>query len=73
MSLQQCRTQQPVRVREVDLDDPLRAAELGLRPGTVVRVTQRGAFGGVVLAVGGARVAVDARTARHITVEPVEV
>lgn len=56
----------------VDLPDPLRVAEMGIRPGAVVRVTQKSAFGGIVIAVGGARVAIDGGTSRRVTVSPLE-
>lgn len=63
-------TGRSVRVVRVDLDDGPRGRlrELGLRPGGDVRVTHRGAFGGLVLAVGADRFAVDARTASSIRV-----
>ncbi|AOZ73539.1 ferrous iron transport protein A [Boudabousia tangfeifanii] len=50
----------------------LRLQELGLRPGVEFTVTNRSAFGGVVLNVKGARVALDARSARQITAELTE-
>ena len=46
----------------------LRVREMGLRAGQRVRVAQRGGFGGCVLAVGGARLAIDRATARRIDV-----
>ncbi len=46
-----------------------RLAELGLRPGTDVAVMRRTAGGGRLLAVGHARMAVDAGTLRSLTVE----
>jgi ferrous iron transport protein A len=49
-----------------------RAAELGLRPGSLVRVTHRAGAGGRVVALGADRVALDARTAAAVEVEPVE-
>ncbi|MDM8083524.1 ferrous iron transport protein A [Cellulomonas cellasea] len=69
--------QSPVdaRARVVDLDTEqsmrLRMNELGLRVGAVVRVTQRAAFGGRVVAIGAQRFAVDGQTAARIHVEPV--
>lgn len=45
--------------------------EIGLRRGTVVRVTHRGVSGSVVIAVGGARIALDGGTARTVDVEAV--
>lgn len=47
----------------------LRVQELGLRTGAQFTVTNRAAFGGMVLNIGGARIAVDARSSRHIDVE----
>ncbi len=60
------------RVVAVDLDEGarVRLRELGLRPGGDVRVTHRAAFGGLVVAVGADRFAVDARTATRIAVDP---
>lgn len=48
----------------------LRARELGLRPGAVVRITQRTLFGGTVLDISGSRLALDRATAAAISVEP---
>lgn len=45
-----------------------RLAELGLRPGIVVLVTQKTANGGRVLKVGGTRYAVDGLTAKSVHV-----
>ncbi|QDC26794.1 ferrous iron transport protein A [Georgenia yuyongxinii] len=44
---------------------------LGLRPGVRLRVTGREAFGGVAVALAGARVVLDAATARRVGVTPV--
>ena len=49
----------------------LRLSEMGIRLGTVGRVTQHAAFGGRVIAVAGSRFALDAGTAALIDVEPV--
>jgi ferrous iron transport protein A len=49
----------------------LRLNEMGIRCGTLARVTQRAAFGGRVIAVAGSRYALDAGTAGLIDVEPV--
>lgn len=46
----------------------LRMREVGLRVGSVVRVTQQGPFGGRVVAVGASRIAVDRATATRIEV-----
>ncbi len=48
-----------------------RLNEMGIRLGTVVRFTQRAAFGGRVVAVAGSRYALDGGTAALIDVEPV--
>lgn len=56
------------RVLAVDMPDAarFRAGELGLRPGAVLRVTHRAAFGGRVVAIGAERFAVDAATCARI-------
>ena len=46
----------------------LRMHEVGLRVGSVVRVTQQAPFGGRVVAVGASRIAVDGATATRIEV-----
>ncbi|WP_182353242.1 FeoA family protein [Flaviflexus huanghaiensis] len=50
----------------------LRARELGLRPGAVVRITQRTLFGGTVVDVAGTRLALDRASASRILVEPLD-
>lgn len=45
-----------------------RLGELGLRVGASVRVVQRGAFGGHVLAIGSSRLAIDQACAARISV-----
>lgn len=50
-----------------------RLMEMGIRLGTVARVTQRGSFGGRVIAVAGSRYALDGGTVALIDVEPVAV
>ncbi len=49
-----------------------RLREMGVRRGTLARVTQRAAFGGRVIAVAGSRYALDGGTAALIDVEPLE-
>lgn len=73
MLLRDCRVNARVRLMELNLapDCSLRVQELGLRPGAEATVTQRAAFGGVVLNVGGARVAVDYRSTKRIRVEAI--
>jgi ferrous iron transport protein A len=51
--------------------DAFRLQEMGVRLGTVARVTQHAAFGGRVIAVAGSRYALDGGTAALIDVEPV--
>lgn len=60
-------------VTHVDMATPTarRLAELGVRIGSHVRVLYRTTGGGQVLALDGSRVAIDARTAAAIEVEPV--
>lgn len=66
------------RIDDVAITDAsrLRLRELGLRNGTMVRVTHRGMFGGRVIAAGpdatalSSRIGVDGRTAKLITVTP---
>ena len=57
---------------EVDATDDQRRrlAELGLRPGQEVTVSQRAVGGARVLSVHGSRIAVDARTAAALRVQP---
>lgn len=52
---------------DLDADRAFRLRELGFAPGVVVRVVQRAAFGGRVIAIRGERMAVDGATARRIT------
>lgn len=66
------------RIDDVAITDAsrLRLRELGLRTGTLVRVTHRGLFGGRVISAGPnaaaltSRIGVDGHTARLITVTP---
>jgi ferrous iron transport protein A len=51
-------------------DQARRLLELGLVPGTVLRILTRGATGGLVLAAGSVRIAVDARVASLLVVTP---
>jgi ferrous iron transport protein A len=72
MDLGDCGPGDAVRVLDVALDDGMRrrCRELGLRPGVVVHVTHRAAFGGRVVAVGADRFALDGRTCGQVAVEP---
>ncbi|MDN4478951.1 FeoA family protein [Demequina sp. SYSU T00039] len=60
------------RIRSISADAPvaLRLREMGLRPGIRVRVAGRAASGARVVAVGGARIAVDRQTSALIEVDP---
>ncbi len=73
MNLAQCPVDAHARVVALDAEQSmrLRMSELGLRVGAVVRVTQRAAFGGRVVAIGAQRFAVDGQTATRIAIEPV--
>ncbi len=55
----------------VDASLGRRMAALGLRTGTPVTVLQKTAGGGRLLAVAGARIAVDREVAAHLQVTPV--
>ena len=59
---------------EIDVDPKylLRLRELGVRPGAEFTVVNRAAFGGVVVNIAGTRVAVDAGSAKHIEVVPLD-
>ncbi|MDO5034906.1 MAG: FeoA family protein [Actinomycetaceae bacterium] len=71
MKLSECKRGDRGHLRNVEIQPcyQLRVQELGLRSGAQFVVTNRAAFGGVVLNVGGARVAVDARSSKLIDVE----
>ncbi|WP_062516610.1 FeoA family protein [Demequina gelatinilytica] len=60
------------RIRAISADAAvaLRLREMGLRPGTRVRLAGRGAAGARVIAIGGARIAIDRGTSALIEVEP---
>ena len=67
MTLCDCPRAMRVVVDGIDLDDRhrFRLCEIGLAPGAGLRVMQRSAFGGRVVAFGNERVAVDGGTARR--------
>jgi len=46
----------------------MRLAEMGVRPGEQVRVTQRGVGGARIVSVRGSRIALDSRTAACLTI-----
>ena len=61
-------------ITAIDIDERhrFRMLELGLRRGTVIRVTQRPNFHGRVVAKGTERIALDGQTAAHIHVRRAE-
>lgn len=52
----------------LDRAQAMRLAELGLRAGERVTLTQRGVGGARVVSVGGSRIALDRRTAAQLPV-----
>lgn len=71
MTLRDCAPGSRVRLRRIVAAPGrvLRLTELGFVPGSILRVIGRGAMGGLIVAVGDARVAVDAETGRSLVVE----
>jgi ferrous iron transport protein A len=71
VTLGACELGRDVAVLTVDLPQEYRSRmhEFGLFAGAVVHVTHRGPSGGRVVAVGGARLALDAATVARIEVE----
>lgn len=72
MHLGTCALDHDVVVVGVDMPQEflLRLSEIGVRAGALVRVTHRGPADGRVIAISGSRVAIDARTAAAIEVQP---
>jgi ferrous iron transport protein A len=72
MTLRDCPPGGEVLLRDVLAGDPdrRRLLEWGFVPGTRLRLVARSLAGGLVVAVGDARVALDARLARTLVVEP---
>ena len=73
MNLLDCPLRTAVRIKAASsLDDKtfFRLCELGLRPGAIVSVTQKGGFGGRVVASGHQRFALDKATARALGCDP---
>lgn len=56
---------------DVSPEHKLRLYELGVRPGSEFFIVNKAAFGGLVINISGARVAVDHRSARAIEVEEI--
>jgi ferrous iron transport protein A len=72
VELRECADGDLVRIVAVRLDQATRRRlrELGMSAGARVRIVQRGAFGGRVVAVGADRFALDGRTCRALEVVP---
>lgn len=72
MTLRGCGPGTRVRVAEVRVPvaDRLRLAELGFVRGAEIRVVGRGTAGGLLVALGDARVALDGATAAGVRVLP---
>ncbi len=70
-------SQFPLRTRarlgnmDIPSEHRLRLYELGVRPGSEFFIVNKAAFGGLVVNIAGARVAVDRRSARAIEVEEI--
>ena len=56
---------------DIPSEHRLRLYELGVRPGSEFFIVSKAAFGGLVVNIAGARVAVDRRSARAIEVEEI--
>lgn len=56
-------------VPDLDPEQRMRLAELGLRPGETVTLALRGVGGARIVSVAGSRIALDAQTARALPVE----
>lgn len=71
MYLNECPLRVKARFAGVDVAPQflLRLQELGIRPGSEFVAVNRAAFGGVVVNVAGARVAVDRGAAKKMLVE----
>jgi ferrous iron transport protein A len=71
MTLRECQAGADVVLRRVAGDcSRRRLAEWGLVPGAPVRLVARGPAGGLILALGDTRIALDSRTAGTVLVEP---
>lgn len=72
MTLRDCPPGGEVLLREVAMAGPerRRLLEWGFVPGVRLRLVARSLAGGLVVALGDARVALDARLARSLIVDP---
>lgn len=73
MKLRDCPVNKPIRIIgvPVPLQNRLRVEELGVRIGAHTKVIQRAGFGGVVLNIAGARIAIDHYWANQIEAEEI--
>lgn len=71
MTLNQCPLRVKARIVDIAVDQSyqLRLQELGVRGGAEFTAVNRSAFGGVVINIGGTRIAVDRGSARRMVVE----
>ncbi len=71
MMLAKCPLRTRARITAVDVEKQfdLRLQELGVRAGAEFSVVNRAAFGGLVINIAGARIAVDHKSAKRIMVE----
>jgi ferrous iron transport protein A len=71
MTLHECLPGFEVLLREVAADGPIRRRllEWGFVPGVRLRLVARSLAGGLVVALGDSRVALDARLARSLVVD----
>lgn len=69
--LAKCPLRTRARITAVDVEKQfdLRLQELGVRAGAEFSVVNRAAFGGLVINIAGARIAVDHKSAKRIMVE----
>lgn len=71
MTLRECSPGSQLLLRQLTEPQPRRRlAEWGLVPGARLRLVARGPGGGLIVAVGDARMALDSRTAATLIVEP---
>ncbi|MDO5671281.1 MAG: FeoA family protein [Actinomycetaceae bacterium] len=73
MKLSESKRGQRVRIQDIGVAPcyHLRIQELGLRPGAEATVVQQSRLIGAVLGLGGARVAINRASTRHIEVEQI--
>lgn len=73
MKLSHCPLRRQARIINAGVEPQfdLRMQELGVRAGAQFTAVNRSAFGGVVINIGGTRIAVDRKSARNMDVEVV--